>query len=373
MCSLLRLSDLGQRKFCGKANATDRRRGQGGCFQQARNPLGNVPFSLGQRPPADSPSQLLASTSTMVPLIYSLAYNITAFGLERLHPFDSLKYRRIRDWLIRQGLRSRRDFIAPSICAQTELLRVHTPEYLRSLGNRKVLARILEVPMICYLPACLVGWRVLRPMRRATAGTVLACRLALEKGLAINIGGGYHHASSNRGGGFCAYADVPLALLTLKEEGRLQSALVVDTDAHQGDGTADTIRSWPWASILDLFEEGIFPWPKVEEDIPVPLPPRMNGAEYLNTLRENLPSALDRRRPELVVYNAGSDVLWSDPLSSLFLTADEMAECDLNVVTAVRDRGIPLAMVLSGGYGSASWEAHACSIESILARFDRKI
>jgi histone deacetylase 11 len=161
-------------------------------------------------------------------------------------------------------------------------------------------------------------------MRCATGGTVLACRLAMEKGLAINLGGGYHHASRDRGGGFCAYADVPLTLLTLKDGGQFQSALVVDTDAHQGDGTADTIRSWPWAHILDLFEQGIFPWPKADEDMPVPLPPRMNGAEYLDVLREHLPRALDRYCPGLVVYNAGSDVLWSDPLSALFLTADEM-------------------------------------------------
>jgi len=221
-----------------------------------------------------------------------------------------------------------------------------------------------------YLPGWLTSWRVLRPMRWATGGTILACRLALEKGLAINLGGGYHHAGSDRGGGFCAYADVPLALLTLKEEGLLKSALVVDTDAHQGDGTANAIRSWPWAHLLDFFEEDIFPWPKAEEDIPVPLPARTNGAEYLEVLYQHLPVALDRFSPDLVVYNAGSDVLWSDPLSQLFLTAEEMAERDLYVATEVRERGVPLSMVLSGGYGPASWEAHARSIEVILARFD---
>jgi histone deacetylase 11 len=306
----------------------------------------------------------------MVPLVYSARYNITAFGLERLHPFDSRKYRRIRDWLIRQGLRKPQDFIAPRPCTHADLLRVHTREYLHSLRDRRVLARILEVPVIYFLPAWLIGWRVLRPMRWATGGTILACRLAMEKGLAINLSGGYHHASGDRGGGFCIYADVPLALFTLKEEGRLASALVVDTDAHQGHGTADAIRTWPWAHILDFFEQDLFPWPKAEEDLPVPLPPRTNGAEYLDALREHLPRALDRYQPDLVVYNAGSDVLWSDPLSHLLLTAEEMAERDLYVVTEIRERGVPLAMVLSGGYGPASWEAHARSIEGILARFD---
>jgi histone deacetylase 11 len=308
----------------------------------------------------------------MIPLVYSTKYDITAFGLERLHPFDSRKYRRIRDWLVRQGLRKSGDFVAPRPCSRADLLRVHTLEYLRSLRKRRVLARILEVPVILFLPVCLVNWRILRPMRWATGGTVLACRLALERGLAINLGGGYHHAGPDRGGGFCVYADVPLALFTLKEEGRFGSALVVDTDVHQGDGTANAIRNWPWAHILDLFEEDIFPWPKAEEDVPVPLPPRTVGATYLDALYEHLPTALDRFRPDLVVYNAGSDVLRTDPLSRLLLTVDEMAERDLYVVSEVRKRGVPLAMVLSGGYGPLSWEAHARSIEGILTRFDRR-
>lgn len=307
---------------------------------------------------------------TMVPLIYSSRYNITAFGLERWHPFDSLKFQRIHDRLIRQGLRRKEDFIAPQSCTRRELLRVHSPEYLRSLRHRRELARIFELRPISYLPAWLTDWRVLRPMRWATGGTLLACRLALERGLAINLGGGYHHASGTSGGGFCIYADVPLALAVLHEEGRLRSALVVDTDAHQGNGTADAIRSWTWTHLLDFFEDDIYPYRKAQEEMPVPLSPLMIGFTYLEILAEHLPKALERVRPDVVVYNAGSDVLADDPLSLLQLTPAEMAERDLYVVTQVRERGIPLAMVLSGGYGPASWETHARSIEGILARFD---
>ncbi len=306
----------------------------------------------------------------MVPLVYSHAYNVTACRLERLHPFDSVKYRRIHDELVRQGLRKPADFVVPLAPTRSELLAAHTPDYLRSLRRRMVLARILEVPIVLLVPVCFTHWRVLRPMRRAAGGTVLACRLALKKGLAINLGGGFHHASGARGGGFCVYADVPLALALLHREGLVTSALVVDTDAHQGDGTADAVRPWGWVRTLDLFEERIYPRPKVAEDQPVPLPPFLGGQSYLAALREHLPAALERWRPGLVVYNAGSDVLAADPLSSLQLTPAEMAERDLYTITEVRSRGIPLAMVLSGGYGPASWIAHANSIEGILARFD---
>ncbi|HEV3262311.1 MAG TPA: histone deacetylase [Gemmataceae bacterium] len=308
----------------------------------------------------------------MVPIVYSPIYNITGFGLERLHPFDGRKYRRIHDWLISQGLRRKRDFVAPRPSTARDLATSHARPYLRSLRGRSTLARILEVPAVAWLPAWLTDWRVLRPMRWATGGTVLACRLALERGLAVNLGGGYHHASGNQGGGFCVYADVPMALAALKVEGRIDTALVVDTDAHQGNGTAEAIRPWGWAHLLDFYEEDIYPWPKVREEMAVPLPAQTKGPEYLEALRRHLRPALDRVRPDLVVYNAGSDVLLTDPLARLLLTPDEMAERDLYVATEARDRGVPVAMVLSGGYGPASWQAHARAIEGILARFDQQ-
>jgi histone deacetylase 11 len=307
----------------------------------------------------------------MVPLVYSANYNISAFGLERLHPFDSVKYRRIHDWLIAQGLRRDADFVTPEPCTTEDLQRVHTPRYLQSLSRSSEFARILEMWLVAMLPAFFVDWRVLRPMRWAVGGTILAGRLAREQGLALNLGGGFHHAGPDSGSGFCVYADVPLALARMHEDKPFRSALVIDTDVHQGDGTARALHNWPWAHMLDFYEQAIFPRPKAAEDFPVPLPSDMTGNNYLDLLQDKLPQALDRFAPDFVFYNAGSDVLAADPLASLLLTPQDMSERDLYVVTTVRERGIPLAMVLSGGYGPHSWEAHARSIEAILTRFDR--
>jgi histone deacetylase 11 len=306
----------------------------------------------------------------MVPLVYSPNYNITAFGIEKLHPFDSVKYRRIHDWLIRQGLRRPGDFVTPQPCTQEDLLLVHTPEYLDKLRYRIELARMLEVWIVALLPARFTDWRVLTPMRWAVGGTIHACRLARDSGLAINLSGGYHHASPDHGHGFCVYADAAIALARLHAERSFRSALIVDTDVHQGDGAADCVRSWPWANMFDLYEQDLFPWPKAAEAFPVPLRSGMGGAEYLSILYDSLPKALDRFNPDFVLYNAGSDVLITDPLASLTLKPEDMIDRDLFVVTEVRERGIPLAMVLSGGYGPYSWEAHARSIEALATRFD---
>ncbi|MDR3617725.1 MAG: histone deacetylase [Paludisphaera borealis] len=307
----------------------------------------------------------------MIPLVYHPAYNVSAFGLERLHPFDGGKYRRIHDALIVRGLRRGKDFARPRPVSRQELLKVHRPEYLRSLQRSETLARALEVPIVRRLPCWLIDWRVLRPMRYATGGTVLACRLALEHGLAINLGGGYHHAAAGWGGGFCVYADVPLAVKTLRDDDKVGKVLVVDLDAHQGNGTASVFREWPWAKIFDLYEEDVFPAHKEAEDYPLPVPAGLAGDEYLDCVREFLPQALDEVRPDLVVYNAGSDPFAGDPLARFRLTASDLVDRELLVVSEVRERKIPLAMVLSGGYSKESWKLHADAIEGVLTRFDR--
>lgn len=307
----------------------------------------------------------------MIPIIYHPRYNITAFGLERLHPFDGLKYRRIHDALVADGFRDRADFVRPGPVRREELARVHSAAYLRSLHDAKVLARILEVSVLARLPAIFTDWRVLAPMRYATGGTILACRLALEHGLAINLAGGYHHAATNAGDGFCVYADIPIAAAAVHAEGRVQRVLVVDLDAHQGDGTAATIRRWPWATIFDVYERDLFPAVKQPEDFPLPIPAGLEGDEYLAIVESALPNALDETTPSLVIYNAGSDPFVDDPLTRLRLSREHLARRDLLVATMVRERGIPMAMALSGGYAAESWRVHADGIEAILDRFDR--
>jgi histone deacetylase 11 len=309
----------------------------------------------------------------LVPLIYSDDYNISAFGLEYLNPFDGHKYSKIQKHLIHSRLRISADFIKPLEISKDQLLTVHTEKYLDSLKDAHVLAKIFEVSAAPFIPIPLLDWRILQPMRLASGGTLMACRLALQNGLAINLSGGYHHADQNHGEGFCCYSDVPIALKLLKQEGKLGQALIIDTDAHQGNGFANVLRDTNWGHVLDLFDESVFPFPKVLEDISVPLPEGTNGQDYLKALRKHVPEAITKFNPDLIVYNAGSDVLASDPLSSLLVSPAQMCERDLYVVSQARNRGIPLAMVLSGGYSKESAATHAQSIESILRKYDHSL
>jgi histone deacetylase 11 len=308
----------------------------------------------------------------VVPLIYSPRYNITAFGLEKLHPFDGSKFKHIYNHLLGKGCRAASEFLCPRALTEEDLLRVHSRRYLDSLRDSCEIAKIMEVAPAAWVPNSLLDWRVLRPMRFAAGGTLLACRMALNHGVAINIGGGYHHAEADHGGGFCVYSDVPCAISTLRSQNLVKSALIVDTDAHQGNGFAIEAKKQKLTHVLDLFDETIYPFPKVEEDMSVPFPAHTDGETYLLALREYLPQAIARYEPQLIVYNAGSDVLDSDPLSTFKLTQEEMIQRDDFVVSTARECKIPVAMVLAGGYGRQSASAHAGSIEQVIAKNDRR-
>jgi len=187
----------------------------------------------------------------------------------------------------------------------------------------------------------------------------------------VNLGGGFHHAAPGWGGGFCVYADIPIAVRTLRDEGKASRVLVVDLDAHQGNGVAATILDWPWISIFDLYEEDLFPSRKEPEDFPLPVPRGYSGDDYLRLVTQFLPEAIRSVRPDLLIYNAGSDPFQDDPLAKLRLSAEDLAERDLLVVTLAQEHSVPVAMVLSGGYAAESWRIHAKSIEGLITRFDR--
>lgn len=306
------------------------------------------------------------SFSNDVPLVYSPRYNVSAFGLEKLHPFDGSKYAKILQYLKAQGVVTEGNLLCPEEVSSTQLRLVHSNRYLETLSDSGNLSHILEVLPLGMIPASLLDWRILKPMRKASGGTILACRQALKYGVAVNIGGGYHHADTDGGGGFCVYSDVPIAIEQLRREKKVDRVLIVDTDAHQGNGFANVARKQSNTFVLDFFDESIYPFPKVEESWSVPLPKGTGGSEYLSRLQQNLGPAIDRFRPDLIVYNAGSDVLLSDPLSSLELLPDDLRVRDVYVVTTARSRGIPIAMVLAGGYSRDSAMAQARSIEAIV-------
>ncbi len=299
-------------------------------------------------------------------LVYSKRFEINLAGLERSHPFDVHKYSKIAKQLAKDGLVSTGDFQVPEELSREEMLLVHTPEYLESLKSSLAVARYLEAPLAAVLPALLIDRSVLRAFRHASGGTILAGRLALRQGVAINIGGGYHHAKPEVGEGFCIYADIPIAIRLLQQEKLIRRALVVDLDVHQGNGTAVCFRGDDSVFTFSMHQADIYPIPKEKGDCDIELQPGTNEETYLGILRQALPGVIDRSRPDLVILQAGCDTLAGDPLADLCMTQEGIARRDSYVVDTCVQRGIPLTITLGGGYSRQAWRVQHASIRRIM-------
>ena len=311
-------------------------------------------------------------------LVYARQYNIGFAGVQRLHPFDARKYGRAYAALRRTfGRDLKRRTLRPlGPATREQLLTVHTPAYLANLCDSAYVARALEVPPLRRVPAWLLDRLVLRPMRWATAGTILAAREAMSCGLAINLSGGYHHAGPDRGEGFCVYNDIAIAVAALRQGGMLgpdDRIAYVDCDAHQGNGVCRAFASDRRVFIYDLYNRAIYPADaeaKRRIDCDVPLSASAVDAQYLGALTSTLPTFLDgvsRTDPiRFAIYNAGTDVYRGDPLGALAVTAAGVLKRDRFVLGQLVERGIPAVMLPSGGYTGESYELIANSVANAL-------
>jgi len=311
-------------------------------------------------------------------IVYSRHYNIGFYGLERLHPFDAGKYGRAWKQLCRHfGASLRRFHVRPTRPAdREELVLVHTEAYLKQLGSSEYVAGALEVPLVRYLPSWAIDLHVLRPMRWATRGTIVAAQEALQHGLAVNLSGGYHHAKPDRGGGFSIYSDAGIAAASLRNQNlisKTERIVYVDTDAHQGNGVCHTFMDDNRVFIFDIFNHAIYPMFDVDArkrvDCDIGITGACTDSEYIGELRSRLPGFLDSACNSpvgLAIYNAGTDVIAGDPLGGLNISAATIRERDLYVVAELRKRNIPTVMVLSGGYTQQSFRLVADSVIGIL-------
>lgn len=299
-------------------------------------------------------------------VVYSPGYRISLFGLERLHPFDIGKMDRIAGHLVDEGLVPSDGFAVPEEASEELLSRVHDPEYIQSLHDPTTLGQALEVGVPGFLPESAIDKRVLTPFRRSVGGTVLAAEAAMSHGVGINLGGGFHHARPDMGHGFCIYNDVATAIFVLREQGFEGKVLIVDTDAHQGDGDHAFFTDDDSVFSFSMHQGNIFPDPKLTGDRDLNLPSGTTDSDFNTALSGILATLLDSEEPALVFHVAGSDVLMDDPLAGLAMTVDGLVERDLLVYEAVRGRGIPLVHLLAGGYGPSSARAQSRSVESML-------
>ncbi len=294
------------------------------------------------------------------------------------HVFPAQKYWLVKTRLLESGIAQLEDFVAPSPATNEDVLLVHTREYVRklrtgTLGPQEELK--MEIPYS--RPLVNAFWL-------AAGGSILAAEFALNDGVAINLGGGFHHAFPDHGEGFCMINDIAVAIRRMQHDGRIQRAMTVDCDVHQGNGTAvifgaprpaaKHVPAFSWSATMfepedlepespppeappgtkvftiSLHQENNYPAWKPASSLDVNLPDGIGDADYLTRLQDALISGLSQCEPELISYVAGADPYREDQLGGLNLSIEGLKQRDELVFRTAKQRGIPVMVTLAGGY-----------------------
>jgi acetoin utilization deacetylase AcuC-like enzyme len=305
------------------------------------------------------------------------------------HVFRADKYRLIRELLLREHIADESDFIVPQPASEADVMLVHSPLYVSKLMEGTLSAREeleMEIP---YSP------QVVDAFMLHTGGSILAAERALQDGVCVNIGGGFHHAFPEHGEGFCMMHDFAVAIRAMQKRKLIGRAMTVDCDVHQGNGTAvifgsaahkpNKLPSWSAAALgipqdptlsegpskdvftISLHQENNYPFIKPASSIDVNLPDGCGDPEYLAWLDNALSSGLRQFDPELICYVAGADPFREDQLGGLNLTIEGLKRRDELVFRAARARDIPVMVTYAGGYANRVEDTVAIHSNTVIA------
>jgi acetoin utilization deacetylase AcuC-like enzyme len=273
-------------------------------------------------------------------LVYSDQYDLNLGN----HVFPSIKYRLVKEKLLRDRIAAPEDFAEPSPASDEDVALVHDRDYIRKLQTGKLsyleILR-LEIP---YSP------ELIRAVWLCAGGSILTGHLALQDGAAVNLGGGFHHAYPDHGEGFCVLHDVAIAIRHLQKAKVIECAMTVDCDVHQGNGTAAMFGGDHTVFTLSIHQENNYPYPKPPSSLDVNLEDGVEDGEYLQALEQGLDKALAEFAPDLVFYLAGADPYREDQLGGLGLTLEGLERRDRMVFEKANAKNVPVAVVLAGGY-----------------------
>lgn len=302
-----------------------------------------------------------AVSSKRLSLFFSPGYQVALGGT----PIDPNRGEFVLSYLFSRGLIGRKSVNAPHPASLGELERVHEASYLDDLRHAEAL-----VPILGFEVSDEVHHLALEAQRLAVGGTIEAARAALDhRRLAVNLGGGLHHARPDGGRGFCVFNDVAVAIEVLREEGFAGPVLVVDLDLHDGDGTRLAFRRDPSVFTFSIHNRFWDDTP-AEADLSLELAGEVEDEEYLGAVRAHVPELFARVAPELVFFNAGADPAHDDRLGNWLISRQGMFERDRAVLDLCAKHDVPTVMVLGGGYGGHAWRYTARTLAWVLAGWE---
>lgn len=228
--------------------------------------------------------------------------------------------------------------------SNNQLLLVHEAEYIERVINGQLSDRELRRIGLSWSP------QLVQRARYAIGGTIAACRAALQEGCAANLAGSSHHAYPDHGQGYCVFNDVAVAARVMQTEGLARRVVILDCDAHQGNGTAAIFASDPTVYTFSIHGAKNFPFHKEQSDLDIALPDGADDRFFLAALETGAAQAINQAQADLAIYIAGADPYLDDRLGRLAMTKSGLAERDRIILELCRQAGLPVAIVMGGGY-----------------------
>ncbi|EJL6970212.1 histone deacetylase [Vibrio parahaemolyticus] len=278
----------------------------------------------------------------MLPLIYHPIYS--QLELPVGHRYPIMKYQYLYEE-IRRGVQAEWvQFFEPQALSIEAIKRVHDADYVDLLAQGNMPAAKMRRIGFPWSEALIT-----RTLTSA-AGTLLTAKKALDHGIALHLSGGYHHAHKDFGSGFCLFNDLVIAAKHMLDNEHVDKILIIDSDVHHGDGTATLCQEEPDIVTLSFHCDKNFPARKPQSDLDVPLAKGTDDETFLMTFKEVVEMALNLHRPDMVIYDAGVDIHQDDELGYFDVSTQAIFERDRFLFQLMKNRGIPVAAVVGGGY-----------------------
>lgn len=290
--------------------------------------------------------------------------DIFPIPLPEKHSFPKDKYFLLRMRILAELGDQPLELQVPEPASDEGILRVHDPDYVRRLLNGELSAKEIRRVGLPWSP------EMVRRTRYAVGGTITACRAALAEGVAVNLGGGTHHAFRDHGQGYCWLNDAAIAVRAVQAEGLAGKVLIIDCDVHQGNGTAAIFKDDAAVFTFSIHGQNNFPYQKEKSDLDLELPDGTEDAAYLAALENGIIRSLESFSADLVIYLAGADPYQQDRFGRLALTKQGLAQRDRLVLRHCFAAGLPVAVTMAGGYARNLKDIADINFQTVVAALE---
>jgi acetoin utilization deacetylase AcuC-like enzyme len=275
------------------------------------------------------------------------------------HRFPMRKYSRLREMILEHGIVAPDDLCVPEAATDEQILRCHDNDYLENVKHGRLSAHEIRRIGFPWSP------EMVERSRRSVGGTIAACLSAFEDGISVNLAGGTHHACRDHGEGFCIFNDVAIAARDMQVRDMGKRVVIIDCDVHQGNGTAQITAHDSSIFTFSIHGEKNFPFRKIDSDLDIGLPDGITDAQYLDLVEEGTRRALFLSGADLAIYLSGADPYEGDRLGKLMISKRGLALRDELVLNLARQAGLPVAVVMGGGYAHNVEDIAAIHLETV--------